>query len=113
MRLRSILCRSGALFQKFHRVDQSRFALPPINIGQSKGRSSSYINPISLCWFSNAYSKEVPERHIPTTNKGPELCFFARPEPGRVVGSFCAVDFMVVNVCGEYSNSIRRGPRAV
>src|ERR1700704_4819268 len=107
MRLRSILCRSGALFQKFHRADQSRFALPPINIGQSNGRSSSYINPISCCWFSNAYSKEVPERHIPTTNKGPELWFLASAEPGRVVGNFCTMDFMAVNVCAEYSSFIK------
>src|ERR1700689_2010037 len=40
---------------------------------ESNGKSDSYMSPICGCWLSNAYSSEVPERHMPTTKTGPGL----------------------------------------
>src|SRR6266567_2696133 len=69
----SILWRRGAPFQKSQRSTQSSLGLPFLNKGHNSGRSPSYNSAIRGFWFNRAYSRDVPERQIPTTNSGPEF----------------------------------------
>jgi hypothetical protein len=59
------------------------------NSDESVSMSDSYISPICECWLSNAYSSEVPERHIPTTNNGPAL----------IAAEFCGCDACGSEAC--------------
>src|SRR5215472_8140705 len=72
MALMSIRCRCRAEFQKSHRVGQVDLRPAIQKRGQRLGSSPSYMRAIWGCWLRSAYSKDVPDRQTPTTNRGPD-----------------------------------------
>src|SRR6516165_9867942 len=85
----SIWCRFSAELKKSHRAGHLDLTPGIQKSGQSRCKSPSYMRAIWGCLLSKAYSRDVPDRQTPTTNRGPRAEFdgmIVNKQPLLVVG---------------------------